>query len=183
VRTAAVILAAGAGTRFGSPKQLAKVGERAMLEHVVEIARAAGLAPIIAVLPAGVPVPNDAVAVLNDEPRAGISRSLRLGVEALPEDVEAAVILLGDQPTVPASWVAALIADTSGRPVVAIRAEGRVGPPVLIRRDGFPLVDETSGDTGLGPVLAGHPELVAHVDVEAHAPDVDTPDDLAALRR
>ncbi len=183
MRTAAVILAAGAATRFGAPKQLARVGERTMLDHAAEIARAAGFAPIIAVLPTGIPVPNGAVAVINDDPGAGISLSLRLGIEALPDDVEAAVILLGDQPTIPVSWLTALTADSSGRPVVAIRAEGRIGPPVLVRRSGFALVGEASGDAGLGPVLARHPELVAHVDVERHSPDVDTPDDLADLHR
>jgi CTP:molybdopterin cytidylyltransferase MocA len=178
-----VILAAGAGTRFGAAKQLVTVRDRTMLEHVAEIARAAELTPIIAVLPTGIPVPSDAVGVINDEPHAGISRSLRLGIAALPDEVDAAVILLGDQPTVPVSWVAALISDASGRPVVAIRATGRTGPPVLVHRTGFRLVSEATGDAGLQPVLARHPELVAHVDVDAHAPDVDTPDDLAALNR
>lgn len=183
VRTAAVILAAGAGTRFGSPKQLARVGDRTMLEHVAEIARASGLDPILVVLPTGIPAPSGAAAVTNDRADEGISRSLRLGIEALPDDVEAAVVLLGDQPTVSASWVAALLTYAGGRPVVAVRAEGRIGPPVLLRRDAFYLVGEATGDVGLAPVLARHPELVSHVDVPAHAPDVDTPEDLAPLRR
>ncbi|MGZ8480993.1 MAG: nucleotidyltransferase family protein [Candidatus Limnocylindria bacterium] len=183
MRVAGVILAAGASRRYGSPKQLATVGERTMLERVAEIALAAGLAPIVAVVPPAIRAPGGTLPVINDRPDEGISRSLRLGIEALPEDVEAAVVLLGDQPTVSASWVAALLEEALGeRPVVAVRAEGRIGPPVLLRRDAFHLVDETSGDAGLGPILARHPHLVTHLDVTAHAPDVDTPADLARLR-
>lgn len=182
-RVAGVILAAGASTRFGSPKQLARVGEWTMLERVADVARASGLAPIVAVVPRGIRAPHGTLEVLNDRPDQGLSRSLRLGIEALPEDVEAAVVLLGDQPTVQPSTIDALVREARGdRPVVAVRAGGRIGPPVLLRREAFRLVDETSGDVGLGPVLARHPDLVTHVDVAAHAPDVDTPADLEALR-
>ena len=180
-RVAGVILAAGASRRYGSPKQLAKVGERTMLEHVAEIARASALTPILAVVPSAVRAPGGTMPVINDHPAEGLSRSLRLGIEAVPDDVAAVVILLGDQPTVPASWIASLVDAPRDRPVVAMRAEGRVGPPVLLRRAAFHLVNEAEGDAGLAPVLARHPELVAHVDVPAHAPDVDRPDDLAHL--
>ncbi|MEP7082085.1 MAG: nucleotidyltransferase family protein [Chloroflexota bacterium] len=181
MRTAAVILAAGASRRYGSPKQLAKVGERTMLEWVADIACAAGLTPIVVVLPPGIGTPDGAVAVINDRADDGISRSLRLGIEALPGDVEGAVILLGDQPTVSTEWIRTLLNASRERPVVAMRAEGRMGPPVLLRREAFHLVNEASGDAGLGPVLARHPDLVSHVDLAAHAPDVDTPQDLEAL--
>jgi CTP:molybdopterin cytidylyltransferase MocA len=49
-------------------------------------------------------------------------------------------------------------------------------------RDAFWLAEEATGDAGLGPILAARPQLVAAVDVGRHAPDVDTPDDLAGLR-
>ena len=57
MKTAAVILAAGASTRFGSPKQLARIGGRTLVEQVVATARAAGLDPIVAVLPPGIDAP------------------------------------------------------------------------------------------------------------------------------
>lgn len=181
-RVAGVILAAGASTRYGSPKQLATVGDRTMLERVADVARASGLAPIVAVVPSGIRPPEDVMAVVNDRPEEGLSRSLRLGIRALEDDVAGAVILLGDQPTVPTSWIAALRLQALGRrPVVAMRADGRIGPPVLLRREAFGLVEEATGDAGLGPTLARHPDLVAHIDVAAHAPDVDTPEDLEQL--
>jgi CTP:molybdopterin cytidylyltransferase MocA len=182
IRIAAVILAAGASSRFGSPKQVAQIGDRTMLEAVIKLARQAELAPIIAVVPPGLAVPADVVPVVNDAPRDGLSRSLRLGLRAVPPEVEGALILLGDQPTLERGAIGAVLhAPRGGRPVIAARAEGRLAPPILVLRDAFGLADEAVGDAGLGPVLAAHPELVAAVDVGRHAPDVDIPADLARL--
>jgi nicotine blue oxidoreductase len=182
MQAAAVILAAGSSTRFGSPKQVARIGELTLLERVVALAREAGLAPIVAVVPPGLAVPADVLAVRNDAAHEGMSRSLRLGFAALPPDVRAAVILLGDQPTVPMESVTRVVAAAAGgSPVVAASAGGRLAPPILLMRAAFDLVDQTSGDAGLAPVLARHPELVTQVDVGEHPPDVDVPADLAAL--
>ena len=181
MQIAAVILAAGASTRFGSPKQAARFGERTMLEAVVAVAEAAGLHPVIAVVPSGVAVPRDVLRAINDDPAAGMSQSLRLGLAAVGMDVDGAVILLGDQPTLDPSVIRRLLSDGGGRPVVAAHAEGRIGPPVLIRRAAFALADDATRDDGLRKVLASHPELVTMIPVAAHAPDVDTPGDLERL--
>jgi molybdenum cofactor cytidylyltransferase len=184
MQAAAVILAAGASTRFGSPKQQAPVGDQTMLEAVVGLARRAGLEPVIAVVPSWLVTPSGVVAVVNDEPEAGLSRSLRFGLAAVPAEVASAVILLGDQPTVPAVMVAALLAEAAKtqRPVVAAHAHGRLGPPVLLARQAFALADQATGDEGLRRILEAHADVVATVEVGEHAPDVDTPADLAALR-
>lgn len=183
MQIAAVILAAGTSTRFGSPKQHARLGSgRTMLEAVVEIARHAGLDPIIAVVPPGLAVPPDVIPEFNDTPAEGMSRSLRLGLAAVPAETGAAIVLLGDQPTLSAATIRAVLgAAQPDRPVVAARAGGRIGPPVLILRAGFALADEASGDEGLRSILAAHPDLVSPVEVGEHVPDVDTPADLAAL--
>lgn len=178
---AAVILAAGASTRFGSPKQLARIGTRTMLEAVVDAAHAAGLAPVLAVVPSSVAVPPEAVAVPNDEAQLGLSRSLRLGMDAVPHDVAAAVILLGDQPTVDPAHLRRLLARRGERPVVATAAAGIVGPPVLVERRAFDTVGQATGDAGLRQTLIDHPELVARVEASGHPPDVDVPADLEAL--
>ena len=182
MRVAAVILAAGASTRFGSPKQLARIGGRTLVERAVETARAAELEPIVAVLPPGIPAPDGAEAVINDGPAAGQSRSLRIGLAALEADVEAAVILLADQPTLSVATLQAVLTEPdAGRPIVAASAGGRLGPPVLLRRNAFALADEVAGDEGLRSVLARSPELVTAVDIGEHPPDVDTPEDLDRL--
>lgn len=182
MRIAALVLAAGASTRFGSPKQVARVGGGTMLEAVIDVARQAGLAPIVAVVPPGIAVPPDVVPVVNAEPEAGLSRSLRMAIAAVPPDVHVAVILLGDQPTLAVRTVRAVMeAAQPGRGVVAARAVGRLGPPVLLMREAFSLAEDATGDEGLRSILTDHAELVTAVEVEAHPPDVDTPADLERL--
>lgn len=183
MKVAAVILAAGSSTRFGTPKQLAMLSDgRTMLEAVVDVAVDAGLDPVIAVVSAGIAVPPDVVPEINDAPDEGMSRSLRLGLAAIPAEIDAAVVLLGDQPTLSVTTIRAVVAaHRADRPVVASRAGGRIGPPVLLLRAAFSLADGAIGDEGLRTILATYPELVTPVDTATHTPDVDTPEDLAAL--
>jgi molybdenum cofactor cytidylyltransferase len=182
----AVILAAGASRRYGSPKQLVIVDGRTLLEHAIDSAMEVGLAPVVAVVPVWLSRP----ARLSDErlrwirnpfPERGMSLSLRLGIDALGDDVEAAVILLGDQPRLPAGSIAAILAARGERPVVASAADGILAPPILLERSHFHLVDGLSGDVGLRQILLADPDLVRAVPVAAHAPDVDTPDDLGRI--
>jgi CTP:molybdopterin cytidylyltransferase MocA len=177
MQVAAVILAAGASTRFGSPKAGARIGSRTMLEIVVDTATAAGLAPVIVVVPTSLPVPEHATAVRNDAPELGMSRSLQMGMAAVPADVEAAVILLADQPTVAVEHLRTLDGWRGGTPVVATSAGGLLGPPLLIEREGFELLDAIGGDAGLREVLRADPSLITAVD-HVGVPDVDTAEDL-----
>lgn len=185
-RVAAVILAAGASRRYGSPKQLAVVDGATLLEHAIATARTSGLTPVVAVVPVWLSRParldGDWLRwIRNPYPERGISHSLRLGLEALREDADAAVILLGDQPRVPANTIAALIAARGRRPIVATEAGGLLAPPILIERSHFSLADEITGDRGLRDVLRTAPGLVQGVSVAAHPIDVDTPADLGRI--
>lgn len=186
-RIGAVVLAAGESRRFGAAKQLAVLAGRTLLEHVLELALSSGLRPVVAVVPVWLTRPagaSDAVTwVRNPYPDRGLSHSLRLGFAALPADVAAAVILLGDQPSLPRESIAAVIAGRGEEPIVAAWAEGRPAPPVLIARSHFDVVEDATGDRGLRDVLLGHPEWVRLVAVPAHVPDIDTPGDLAHLER
>jgi molybdenum cofactor cytidylyltransferase len=180
-RVAAVVLAAGRSTRFGSPKQLARIGDRTILEAVIAAAGAAELDPIVVVVPPGLSVPAAVRAVSNDRPQDGVSRSLRLGIGAVPSDRDAAVILLGDQPTIAAAHLKRLVAARGERPIIAtIDASGVIAPPVLLERRAFDLTAEATGDEGLGPLIRRNQRDVATVEVAVHARDVDTPADLAA---
>lgn len=182
MQIAAVILAAGASRRFGSPKQLVRIGGRTMLELVADTARRAGLDPIVAVVPPAVAVPAGVVARWNDAPAEGLSRSLWLGLDAVPAGIDGAIILLGDQPGVSTDTLLRLVAAGAGdRSLAAASAAGRVGPPVLLRREAFGLAREAVGDEGLRSVLGRNRDLVTTVPVQAHAADVDTVADLHAL--
>jgi CTP:molybdopterin cytidylyltransferase MocA len=182
---AAVVLAAGESRRFGGRKQLARLEGRTLLEHVLLRADAAGLRPIIAVVPVWLTRParasGDLVWVRNSSPERGLSYSLRLGLAAVPERIGAAIILLGDQPTVTTEAIGALLSARGRRPIIAGSADGILAPPLLIERSRFDVAQELRGDIGLRELLTAHPEWVTTVDVATHAPDVDTPDDLARL--
>lgn len=190
-----LILAAGRSSRFGSPKALALLQGRPLLAHVLAAVGGLGLAwPIVVIGPDGDPIRSaieaeEAVGirwVVNSDRDAGLSSSVRVGVEAVDDlvaDAEAALILLGDQPLVRPAVIEALLAVPmpSGTSIVAPRYADGGGPnPILIARSGWPLAAEAAGDRGLGPVLAAHPDLVRWVEVEGANPDVDTPADLAA---
>jgi CTP:molybdopterin cytidylyltransferase MocA len=177
---AAVILAAGAATRFGSAKVAARIGSRSMVEVVADAAVAAGLAPVIVVAPSTLDVPDSVEVVRNDAPQEGMSRSLRLGIAAVPADAEAAVVLLADQPTVDVDHLRSLDGWRGGTPVVATRSDGVVGPPILLEREAFALADAVAGDAGLRDLLRADPTLVTAID-HAVVPDIDTPADLAAI--
>jgi molybdenum cofactor cytidylyltransferase len=180
-----VILAAGASRRYGSPKQLVVVDGRTLLEHAIAAAQTAELAPIVAVVPVWLSRParldDDLRWIRNPFPERGISLSLRLAFDALGDQVEAALILLGDQPRVEPATIAAVLAARGAQPLIAASAGGVLAPPVLIERSHFSLVAEVNGDVGLRQVLVANPELVRVVEVDAHPPDVDTPDDLGRI--
>lgn len=152
-----------------------------MLEAVVAIARDAGLDPILAVVPSGLVVPPGVVPVRNDDPERGLSHSLQMGIAALPEEVEVAVVLLGDQPTLPVADVNAIVTARGSRPIVAASSGGLVLPPVLLERSAFDRVALLQGDSGLREIIRGNPELVREVPMDAIPADVDTPADLERL--
>jgi len=179
-RVAAVVLAAGDSLRFGSPKQLAAFDGGTMLDAVVRSARRAGLDPVIVVAATALPLPEDVVRVANDDPSAGMSRSLRLGLGAVPREA-AAVILLGDQPTVTPAHLARLLGARGSTAMVATAAGGILAPPALLEPAAFELAQDVQGDRGLRDILRAHPKAVAAVEVARHLPDVDEPSDLEAL--
>jgi molybdenum cofactor cytidylyltransferase len=191
VRVVGLVLAAGAASRFGSDKLAASLEGRTLLDHVLDVLRAVPLSEIVVVTRRERPIAADDLrVVVNSAPEDGISSSLRLGLAVVTEapgpPPEAVLIALGDQPRIDPDVIRQLVAAarTSARPVV-VPAYDRDGSlnPVLLLQAAFTLVAEASGDRGLGPVLAVHPELVHVVPVRGANPDVDTPADLARLRR
>jgi CTP:molybdopterin cytidylyltransferase MocA/SAM-dependent methyltransferase len=189
---AALVLAAGASSRFGSPKALASFEGRPLLEHVLDAVREAGIDEIVVVLGHSADEIEDGIdwlserRVRNPDPRH-LASSLQVGITAITEidpPVKGVVIALGDQPLTRPEVIRALIAAgrASDKPVVVPRyADGGGANPVYLRASAFELVDEAVGDRGLGPILADDPDQVLEVPVAGSNPDVDTPSDLAEL--
>lgn len=189
---AALVLAAGAGRRFGGGKLLASLGGQPILQHVLDALAAAGIEnPFVVVggdadeLESSVRW-RDAHRVRNPDPEIGIASSLQLGWQAamLSSPRPAAVlVMLGDQPRVDPAVIRALIdqpADPARPVIVAHHADGARNP-VRLEPEAAPLVAATSGDRGLGPAIDAHPELVRTLELDAVNPDVDAPTDLVAL--
>ncbi|MFQ5611559.1 MAG: selenium cofactor biosynthesis protein YqeC [Anaerolineae bacterium] len=187
-RVAAVVLAAGGSSRFGSPKQLAPWGRTTFIERVVDVALASQARPVIVVLGAGAEACRRQLGrrpvqvVVNERWAEGQSTSMRAGLAALPPNVEGAIFPLVDQPGVPAPVFDALIerhAQTLA-PVVWPEFEGRRGNPVLFDRSLFPEMAAVGGDTGARPVLLrwrASAERVA-VPEAGVVQDFDRPEDL-----
>jgi CTP:molybdopterin cytidylyltransferase MocA/SAM-dependent methyltransferase len=188
---AAVVLAAGAGSRFGGGKLLASLGGRPVLQHVLDRLADAGVEDVVVVVGDDASAIEEAIEwrherrVRNPDPGRGLSSSVRIGIDAVDDDIDGALLVLGDQPTVAVETIRALLdaAPDGARPIVVpVYARDGGRNPVLVGRDAFRMVGEVAGDRGLGPVIAAHPELVHEVPVSVPGnPDIDTRSDLVAV--
>lgn len=187
----ALVLAAGAGSRFGGGKLLARFDGKPVLQHVLDALADAGFDDPIVVIAPDVDLPEidwrRAEQITNPEPGRGLSSSLQLGWQrALASDPKPAAVLiaLGDQPLVRVGVlrdVAEAPPDVS-RPIVAARYTGTgAHNPVRVEASAGELIAEVIGDRGLGPVLERHRELVRWLDVDGDNPDIDTTGDLARV--
>lgn len=187
---AAIVLAAGLGTRFGGAKLLAEFRGKPLVRHAVEAALASRAAPVIVVVGheagrvraalQGLPL----AFVDNPGFAEGLSTSLQAGFAALPAEAGGAVILLADMPRVSAGLIDAICsAWLEGRPDAVVPSfRGRRGNPVLLSRGLAPEIARLRGDTGASPLLKGRPGVRdLAVDDEAVLLDADTPEALSHL--
>lgn len=175
-RIAALVLAAGRSTRFGTEnKLLAPFEGRAMLDHVLDRVAEAGLDPVLVVTGHEAEAIRTAAGarasrfVHNPEFAEGLSTSLRAGIEAMPEDVGAALVLLGDMPRVSVATLRRLIEaarQNPGAQAFVPTFAGRWGNPVLVRRALFPSLAKLHGDQGARKLLEASREVVEEVSVE-----------------
>lgn len=179
--TGCVVLAAGAGRRFGGAKQLAPLAGRPLLEHALMTAAAVPFGRRVVVLGSRAGEIMERIdlhgvdPVVCDQWGEGMAASLREGVAALGE-VAAAVILLGDQPLVSPAAVHRVLAARGDGDAVRATYDGRPGHPVLFGRSLFPAVAGLRGETGARHLLTGA-EQVECADL-ADPLDVDSPADL-----
>ncbi len=183
--TAAAILAAGGGSRFGGDsrsggKLRAVLRGRPLVQWAVDHALAAELDEVIVVTGALAIedlLPDSVRVVHNRRWAEGIATSLACAIRAAhDEGHDALVIGLGDQPFVPPeAWRA--VADTDATPIAVATYEGKRRNPVRLGRAAWDLLPST-GDEGARRLMAERPELVTEVACAGDPADIDTQEDM-----
>lgn len=196
MRLGVILLAAGRGVRFGGDKLAACVEGRTLFARALDVAAALGASRCVTVVsdPARAleAKARGLLPVLNDRPEAGISRSIRLGLDACDESdacdasgacdaggaCDAYLFMVGDQPYLRAQSVRTLIETWErGRCAIAcLGCGGEPGNPVIFAARFAPELRALSGDVGGKRVMRAHPELVRIVQADARELwDMDTP--------
>jgi molybdenum cofactor cytidylyltransferase len=183
-----LVLAAGAGRRFGGVKQLAELDGRPLLEHAILAITASPVGRVVVVLGSGAEEVIGGVDLHGAEPvvcrrwEEGQSASLARGLEELVE-CEAVVVTLGDQPRLSPDAIRRVIA-ARGNGAAAVRAtyHGVPGHPVLLEHELFERMRDVSGDHGARNLLISVQTREVPCEDLGGGEDVDTPDALDTLR-
>ncbi len=186
-----IVLAAGTSSRLGETKQLLELDGKPLVQHVVDAAEAAGLDEILIVLGhdadrvrEALRLPANARTVENPDYPEGQSTSLAAGLVAADPASEAAIVLLADQPDIPARVLRELVEAHRTSDARILRARFRNAPgPALLTRDVWDAISHLAGDTGARELIAAHADWVEEIAFDADAPpDVDTWQDYERLR-
>ena len=191
---ALIILAAGASTRLGRPKQLLPFRGRSLLRHAAQTALASACRPVVVVLGAvaerlnqelsGLPV----TLAINLQWNEGLSSSIRAGLKALSLEragPDAVVIMLCDQPLISAQFLDRLIAvhHSSAKGIVATEYGGQAGVPALFSRRYFPELAALRGSRGAQPVIVKYAKDAGRIPLPEAAIDIDEHEDIQRLVR
>ena len=188
----AVILAAGASSRMGRPKQTLRFQGESLLRRAALAALDAGCRPVVVVTGANAELSRreldglDVRDVLNSAWETGMASSIRAGIENLMHaepGVAAAVFLLCDQPLVTAGVLSGLIAahHATGQPVVASAYGGGFGVPALFSGTLFAELARLEGRSGAKEIIQRHAREACFLPFPEGEVDVDTPEDFSRL--
>jgi molybdenum cofactor cytidylyltransferase len=179
-----IILAAGASTRLGRPKQLLPWQGATLLQHAVKTALTVTTQPVVVTGANGEHLaaaldPGQVKLVFNPNWQQGIASSIRCGLQALlnrtPEP-DQVIFMVCDQPFVTAGLLLDLINERqkSHKPIVASAYAGSLGIPALFDKSLFPQLLDLQGDTGARKIIQQHAEETAYVVFKEGEFDIDT---------
>ena len=195
MRVAAVILAAGSGSRLGgTAKALIRINGEALVQRLVATALAAGIADVLVVTG----IYHDAIAqvvsasgarvVRNPDAEKGQAGSVRLGLQHADPHADAVMLLLCDQPLLVSADLVALVDAFRGRTagefmVPRVDGQGR-GNPVVVSRRALQVILASRKYVACRDYMDAHPELVSYLDThnDHYVIDIDVPQDLVAAR-
>lgn len=173
MKVAGIVLAAGAGTRFGGPKAPYEFDGERLVDRAVRTLREAGCDPVYVILGAWEGHVDNGLVIVNHGWEEGMGSSLRIGLKwaRAASDADSAIVILVDQPGITVDGVRRVI-DTPGSLVQAAYGD-RPGHPVRIGSEHWqPLIDVVADDSGARDYLAAAPDRVL-VDVTDVCDDTD----------
>jgi molybdenum cofactor cytidylyltransferase len=187
-----IVLAAGASTRLGKPKQLLPYKGRTLLQHSADTAVNAMMGPVVIVAGCDAGLISQQVndrpvtIVTNEHWQSGMASSIVCGLQFLlstyPE-TDGVIIMMSDQPFVTSALLHDLInaQHQTAKPMVACSYNNTIGVPALFYKTIFPQLLHLSGDAGARKILQQQMPNVATVSFAKGDVDIDTPEDYGKL--
>ena len=187
-----IILAAGASTRLGQPKQLLRHNDVNLIQHALDEALAAGAQKVLVVLGSGAEAISENIVkkqahILNNKNwEEGISSSIKTGVlqsSLLSPSLDAVILMVCDQPYVNAALLKNLVTQhlETGKPIVASLYKDTLGTPVLFQKRFFPELLKLDGDSGAKKIIMDNKEEVQPVRFPLGDIDIDNMTDYETL--
>ncbi len=186
--TGIIILAAGASTRLGQPKQLLPYKGTTLLQHSIQAAINSIASHIIVVLGAceqQIRIETEwhtAQVISNNEWHEGMASSIRCGINELTRtnpSTNGVIIMLCDQPFVTTDLLNELMTThkATGKAIIGSQYNHIVGVPAFFQKNIFPELLQLTGDTGAHSIIQSHPENIAVIPFSKGSIDIDTPAD------
>jgi CTP:molybdopterin cytidylyltransferase MocA len=184
-----LVLAAGSASRFGSPKQLVRIGGQPLLHRAVSQATEVAGHAVTVVLGAHAdrltPMLRHSTAsiLINRNWEEGLASSLRLGVSRLPGSCAGVMVTLADQATVTSFDLQRLVSAWRRQPdwLIAASYEGHTGVPAIFPGRTFADFSSLRGDAGARSILARHADRCLRIPMPNAAVDIDRPEDLLKI--
>ena len=183
-----LVLGAGGSTRLGRPKQLLPYGDRTLLEHTLDTARACNFNQLVVPIGGAADEVRERVdltgaeVVVNYAYGSGCSSSIAAALSAVDPRCEVLVLMLGDQPGVTPATVQTLLDGRGDAPLAVCRYDDGRGHPLAFDRSVFAQLADLHGDKGVWRLLDERAGDVVDVPIAGPVPlDVDTPEDYEAV--
>jgi len=194
---AGLLLAAGASTRMGTPKQILPAGDTLLLERVLAQSLHSKLDLVVLVLGFRAKQIRKKIRIGRDlskleivenrEYEQGISSSILTGLSHVEKEHDHVMILLGDMPYITSGVINRLLAGylDSGLPLGALKVRGKRSHPVIIGRPFFPALHRLTGDQGARHLFISHEDQVCLVEAgeDYKDTDIDTLEDYLQFKR